>query len=60
MSKRMSTKVYLAIEDGQMTDLLVTRGNKKDIILQAFHWNLVKTKGTGTLDGQKIFHGTLD
>jgi hypothetical protein len=50
----MSTKVYLAIEDGQMTDLLVTRGNKKDIILQAFHWNLVKTKGTGTLDGQKI------
>ncbi len=26
-----------------------TRGNGKDILLQAFHWNLVKTKGTGTL-----------
>ena len=26
------------------------RGNGKDIILQAFHWNLVKTQGTGTID----------
>jgi len=26
------------------------RGNGKDIILQAFHWNLVKTQGDGTLD----------
>ena len=26
------------------------RGTGKDIILQAFHWNLVKTKGTGTMD----------
>ncbi len=30
-----------------------TRGNGKDILLQAFHWNLVKTKGTGTLNNQK-------
>ena len=28
------------------------RGNGQDIILQAFHWNLVKTKGTGTIDGR--------
>jgi hypothetical protein len=28
------------------------RGTGQDIILQAFHWNLVKTKGTGTLDGR--------
>jgi len=27
------------------------RGNGQDIILQAFHWNLVKTKSTGTIDG---------
>jgi glycosidase len=26
-----------------------TRGNGKDIIIQGFHWNLVKTAGTGTL-----------
>ena len=30
---------------------MVSRGNGKDIILQAFHWNLVKTTGDGTLDG---------
>ncbi len=29
---------------------LVTRGNGRDILLQAFHWNLVKSQGTGTLD----------
>ena len=29
-----------------------TRGNGKDIILQGFHWNLVKTAGTGTLDSR--------
>lgn len=29
-----------------------TRGNGRDIILQAFHWNLVKTQGTGTIDGR--------
>ncbi len=29
-----------------------TRGNGKDIILQGFHWNLVKTAGTGTLDAR--------
>jgi len=28
----------------------MVRGNGKDIILQAFHWNLVKTQGTGTVD----------
>jgi glucan 1,4-alpha-maltotetraohydrolase len=28
------------------------RGNGQDIILQAFHWNLVKTQGTGTIDGR--------
>jgi glycosidase len=27
------------------------RGSGQDIILQAFHWNLVKTQGTGTIDG---------
>jgi len=31
-----------------------TRGNGKDIILQAFHWNLVKTQGTGTLANSPI------
>ncbi len=30
---------------------MACRGNGKDIILQAFHWNLVKTRGTGTIDG---------
>lgn len=35
-------------------DNLITRGNGKDIILQAFHWNLVKTKGTGTMDGRGV------
>ena len=30
----------------------VTRGNGRDILLQAFHWNLVKSHGTGTLDSQ--------
>jgi hypothetical protein len=28
---------------------IATRGNGKDVLLQAFHWNLVKTSGTGTL-----------
>lgn len=27
-------------------------GNGRDVILQAFHWNLVKTQGTGTMDGR--------
>jgi alpha-amylase len=30
---------------------MATRGNGFDIILQAFHWNLVKTSGEGTIDG---------
>ena len=30
------------------------RGNGKDIILQAFHWNLVKTQGDGTVDGRDV------
>ncbi len=30
---------------------MATRGNGRDVLLQAFHWNLVKTQGTGTLDG---------
>ena len=30
------------------------RGNGKDIILQAFHWNLVKTQGDGTIDGRDV------
>ncbi len=34
------------------TDTAVTRGNGQDILLQAFHWNLVKSHGTGTLDQQ--------
>ncbi len=29
------------------------RGDGRDVILQAFHWNLVKTRGTGTIDGGK-------
>jgi glycosidase len=29
-----------------------TRGNGQDIILQAFHWNLVKTQRTGTVDSE--------
>lgn len=32
----------------------VTRGDGRDAILQAFHWNLVKTQGTGTLDGGSV------
>ena len=31
---------------------MTTRGNGRDIILQAFHWNLVKTRGTGTMDNR--------
>jgi alpha-amylase len=31
---------------------MATRGDGKDVLLQAFHWNLVKTQGTGTLDGR--------
>jgi len=27
-------------------------GDGRDVILQAFHWNLVKTQGTGTMDGR--------
>ncbi|MGF1467920.1 MAG: alpha-amylase family glycosyl hydrolase [Sandaracinaceae bacterium] len=30
----------------------VARGDGRDVMLQAFHWNLVKTQGTGTVDGQ--------
>jgi alpha-amylase len=30
-----------------------TRGNGKDILLQGFHWNLTKTKGTGTIDSRE-------
>lgn len=33
---------------------MACRGSGKDIILQAFHWNLVKTQGTGTMDGRDI------
>ncbi|HPN83102.1 MAG TPA: alpha-amylase family glycosyl hydrolase, partial [Spirochaetota bacterium] len=29
-----------------------THGDGGDVILQAFHWNLVKTQGTGTVDGR--------
>lgn len=29
----------------------IARGSGRDVILQAFHWNLVKTQGTGTMDG---------
>jgi alpha-amylase len=32
--------------------LELARGNGRDVILQAFHWNLVKTQGTGTLAGR--------
>jgi len=31
----------------------IARGNARDVILQAFHWNLVKTQGTGTMDGRE-------
>jgi hypothetical protein len=30
----------------------IARGSGRDVILQAFHWNLVKTQGTGTMDGR--------
>ena len=30
----------------------IARGDGGDVILQAFHWNLVKTRGTGTMDGR--------
>lgn len=33
---------------------MASRGSGKDIILQAFHWNLVKTQGTGTMDGRDV------
>ena len=29
----------------------IARGTGRDVVLQAFHWNLVKTQGTGTIDG---------
>jgi len=29
-------------------------GNGSDVILQAFHWNLVKTQGTVTIDGRSV------
>lgn len=32
---------------------MATRGSGYDIILQAFHWNLVKTSGEGTIDGSE-------
>jgi len=32
---------------------MATRGSGNDIILQAFHWNLVKTSGEGTIDGSE-------
>jgi glucan 1,4-alpha-maltotetraohydrolase len=35
------------------SELQITRGNGKDILLQGFHWNLTKTKGTGTIDGKE-------
>jgi glycosidase len=33
--------------------LEIARGDGRDILLQAFHWNLVKTQGTGTLAGSE-------
>jgi alpha-amylase len=36
-----------------------TRGNGKDIILQGFHWNLVKTSGTGTLANRESWYSIL-
>lgn len=32
----------------------ITRGNGKDILLQAFHWNLVKSQGDGTIDAEDL------
>lgn len=29
-------------------------GQQKNIILQAFHWNLVKRQGSGTTDGRGL------
>lgn len=41
------------IPNGFLSEVPVnTRGNGADILLQAFHWNLVKTRGTGTMDGR--------
>ncbi|HNX60089.1 MAG TPA: hypothetical protein PKK43_13395 [Spirochaetota bacterium] len=37
------------------------RGNGKDIILQAFHWNLVKTQVNSILaDRSKSWYGILE
>jgi len=33
---------------------MAARGDGKDIILQAFHWNLVKTRGGGTLSDSPL------
>lgn len=30
----------------------LAQGTGRDVLLQAFHWNLVKTQGTGTMDGK--------
>jgi alpha-amylase len=35
-----------------MSDLEIALGNGEDVLLQAFHWNVVKTRGTGTQDGK--------
>ncbi|MFI5297930.1 MAG: alpha-amylase family glycosyl hydrolase [Polyangiales bacterium] len=42
-----------------------TRGVGTDVLLQAFHWNLVKTQGTGTVDGGpsswwRVLHSMVD
>ena len=38
----------------------IARGSGRDVVLQAFHWNLVKTQGTGTVDGQeRSWYATL-
>lgn len=44
-----SARMYDIIED---METIYARGDGRDVILQAFHWNLVKTQGTGTVDGR--------
>jgi glucan 1,4-alpha-maltotetraohydrolase len=44
-------RLLFSIFDERSVKIMAERGDGRDIILQAFHWNLVKTRSTGTIDG---------
>ncbi len=48
----MSTERRSFDQYGLQRDLAI--GDGRDVVLQAFHWNLVKTQGTGTMDGREV------